>query len=75
MNHNLHEWYLDVEIILQDGQLEKRLLGIEKCVETLEKDKNTGNVIAWIVSLVRHGVKFCVSEIRQSQGWRWGTEQ
>ena len=23
----------------------------------------------------RHGVKFCVSDIRQSQGWRWGTEQ
>lgn len=53
MNHNLHEWYFDVEIILQGGQLEKRLLGIEKCVETLEKDKNTGNVIAWIVSLVK----------------------
>ena len=39
MNRNLHEWYLDVGIILQDGQLEKRVLGIEKCVEALEKEK------------------------------------
>lgn len=52
MNHNLHEWYLDVEIVPQDGQLEKRLLGIKKCVETLEKEKNSDNVIAWIVALV-----------------------
>lgn len=52
MDRNLHEWYLDVEIVPQDGQLERRLLGIKKCVETLEKEKNTDNVIAWIVVLV-----------------------
>lgn len=53
MNRNLHEWYLDVEIILQDGQLEKRLSGIEKCVETIEKEKDHDNAIAWIVALVQ----------------------
>lgn len=53
MNRNLHEWYLDVGIILQDGQLEKRLLGIEKCVETLEKEKDSGNAIARIATLVK----------------------
>lgn len=52
MNCNLHEWYLDVEIVLQDGQLEKRLLGIKKCVETLEKEKASADAIAWIVALV-----------------------
>lgn len=52
MNRNLHEWYLDVEIVLRDGQLEKRLLGIKKCVETLEKEESSDNVIAWIVALV-----------------------
>lgn len=51
MNRNLHEWYLDVEIILQDGQLEKRLLGIKKCVGVLEKDSD--NAIAWIATLVK----------------------
>ena len=53
MNRNLHEWYLDVGIILQDGQLEKRVLGIEKCVEALEKEKDSGHTIAWITTLVK----------------------
>ena len=53
MNRNLHEWYLDVGIILQDGQLEKRVLGIEKCVETLEKEKDSGHTIARITTLVK----------------------
>lgn len=53
MNRNLHEWYLDVGIILQDGQLEKRLQGVKKCVGTLEKEKESGNVITWIATLVK----------------------
>lgn len=53
MNRNLHEWYLDVGIILQDGQLEKRLLGIKKWVEALEKEKDSGNAIARIATLVK----------------------
>ena len=42
MDRNLHEWYLDVGIILQDGQLEKRLQGVKKCVAALEKEKESG---------------------------------
>ncbi len=53
MNRNLHEWYLDVEIILQDGQLEKRHMGIKKCVEAIGKEKSSDNVIIWIVALVK----------------------
>lgn len=53
MNCNLHEWYLDVGIFLQDGQLEKRLLGIRECVEAIEKEKNSDNAIAQIVTLVK----------------------
>lgn len=53
MNRNLHEWYLDVGIILQDGQLEKRLQGVKKCVGTLEKEKESGTVITWIATLVK----------------------
>ena len=53
MNHSLHEWYLDVEIALQDGQLEKRLQGIEKCVEAIEKEESSDKVITWAVALVK----------------------
>ncbi len=53
MNRNLHEWYLDVEIIPRDGQIEKRLTGIKNCVENIEKEKNSDNVISWIVTLVK----------------------
>lgn len=53
MNRDLHEWYLDDGIILQDGQLEKRLQGIRKCVETVEKEKISDNAISQIVTLVK----------------------
>ena len=53
MDRNLHEWYLDVGIILQDGQLEKRLQGVKKCVAALEKEKESGTVITWITTLVK----------------------
>lgn len=52
MDRNLHEWYLDVEIVPQNGQMEKRLLGIKKCVEFLEKEKDSDTIIAWIAALV-----------------------
>lgn len=42
-----------IERVKEKGQVEKRILGIKKCVGGLEKEKNSDNAIVWISTLVK----------------------